>query len=100
MSNAYHKTTRLWYVDTASEPLATKAPGQTTAWVRKIVMIPNAADDTIVFHDSAAANAIPMQAGASDASPVQIDFGDKGKRVQGLTCYSLSTSVVAYVYLK
>ena len=99
MSNAYHKTTRVWYVDTA-ETLATKAPGLTTAWVRKIVMIPAAADDTIVFQDSAAANAILMKAGATDESPVQIDFGDKGKRVQGLTCSSLSTSVVAYVYLK
>ena len=99
MANSYHKTTRLWYVDTA-ETLVTKAPGLTTAWVRKVVMIPNANDDAITFQDSASANAIYLKAGASDTSPVQIDFGDKCKRIEGLTCSARSTSVVAYVYLR
>jgi hypothetical protein len=99
MANSYKSTTRLWYVDTA-ETLATKAPDLTTAWVRKVVMVPNAADDAITFQDSASANAIYLKAGATDASPVQIDFGDRCKRIEGLKCSSLSTSVVAYVYLR
>jgi len=99
MANSWKKTTSLWYVDTA-ETLVTKAPGLTTAWVLKVVMIPNAANDAITFNDSSGDTAIYLKAGATDASPVQIDFGEKGRRVQGLTCASLSTSVVAYVYLK
>jgi len=99
MANAWNKTTSLWKVDTA-ETLVTKAPGLTTAWVLKVVMIPNAANDAITFQDSAAADAIYLKAGATDTSPVQIDFGEKGRRIQGLTCSALSTSVVAYVYLK
>jgi len=99
MSNDYKETTRLWYVDTPAA-LATAAPGLTTAWVRKVVMIPANTDDTITFQDSKSANAIYMKAGATNASPVEIDFGDKCKRIEGLKCSGRSTGVVAYVYLK
>jgi len=99
MGNTWNKTTSLWEVDTA-ETLVTKAPGMTTVWVQKIVMYPNAADDTIVFQDSSGADAIKLKAGATDESPVHIDFGEKGRKVQGLTCSALSTSVTADVYLK
>jgi len=99
MGNTWNKTTSLWEVSETGT-LASVAPGMTTAWVQKIVMYPNAADDTITFQDSAAADAIKLKAGATDTSPVHIDFGEKGRKVQGLTCSALSTSVTADVYLK
>ena len=102
MANVWNKTTMLWKVDTA-ETLVAKAPGMNTVWVAKVVMIPNAANDAITFQDSAGGDAIYLKAGASDTSPVEIDFsaenGGRGRRVYGLTCSALSTSVVAYVYL-
>ena len=102
MANVWNKTTNLWKVDTA-ETLVTKAPGLNNVWVSKIVMIPNAADDAITFQDSASADAFYLKAGATDESPVELDFsgenGGKGRRVYGLKCSALSTSVVAYVYI-
>jgi hypothetical protein len=102
MANVFNKTSMLWKVDTA-ETLVTKAPGMNTAYVSKVVMIPNAANDAITFQNSAGEDSIYLKAGATDTSPVHIDFSNensgRGRRVYGLTCSALSTSVVAYVYL-
>ena len=102
MANAFNKTTMLWEVDTA-ETLVTQAPGMNTAWVTKVVLIPNSADDAITFQDSASADAIYLKAGATDESPVAIDFSSenngRGRRIYGLKCSAISTSAKAYVYL-
>jgi len=98
MANVFNKTTMLWEV-TETGALTAIAPGLNTAWVKKIVMVPHAANDAINFQNASSEDAIYIKAGATDTSPVHLDFGDRGRRVYGLTCQAISTSAKAYVYL-
>jgi hypothetical protein len=95
----FRSTTMLWEVTANTDVLATDSPNLTTAWVHKIVYVPTTKDHAVTFQDSASATAFYLKAGATDASPVHIDFGDRGRRINGLKCSAISSGT-AYVYLK
>ena len=95
----WNKTTSLWEATANTDILATDAPGLTTAWVHKIVYVPTTANHAVTFQDSADATAFYLKAGAGDASPVHIDFGNTGRRIEGLKCSAISSGT-AYVYMK
>jgi len=94
MANALKKATMLWIVDTAGS-LTTFTE---QVWVEKIYYVPNAANDAITFQNTGSDDAIYLKAGATDATPVEINFNGKGRRVNGLKCSALSSSSKAYVY--
>ena len=97
MANTFNTKTMVWKV-TEAATLITEAPGLKVVWVKKVVFIPNAVDDDIVFQDTNSEDAIVLKAGASDASPIHINFDGLGKRVEGLTCSTYDAGT-AYVYL-
>jgi len=97
MANTFNENTMVWTV-TETATLITEAPNLNVAWVKKIVYIPSAADDDLVFQDTNSEDAIVLKAGASDASPIHINFDGRGRRVYGLTC-STYDGGTAYVYL-
>lgn len=101
MANTWNKTSMLWKVDSkdTNPTLVALAPGFINPTVYDVVYIPNAADDAITFQTGDSEDAIYLKAGASDASPVHLPFVG-GRHVPGLKCTAISSSSVAYVYLK
>ena len=95
---AWRKTALVWEVTDATA-LITVAAGFNNPTVRKIVYVPSAAADDLVFQNVSSENVIVLKAGAADASPIELDFGEKGKRIQGLTCSTIDGGT-AYVYLR
>jgi len=94
---AFRKNTLVWEV-TGAASLTTTAPGFNVAVVRKIVYLPSAANDDLVFQNQDSENVIVLKAGAADASPIEVDFGERGKRIQGLKSTTIDGGT-AYVYL-
>lgn len=93
MSNTYKSTTKLWVVDETG----TLNEGGVT--VVKVVYIPSAAADDLILDDNADNTAIVLKAGPSDASPVQLDFGNKGRKLPSLKVNTIDGGT-AYIYLR
>jgi len=72
-------------------------------YVRKIVLYPNAANDAAVIQEygptGALRTAIRIKAGTANADLVSLDWGIKGRRLNGFVLASLSTSAVLDVYV-
>ncbi len=67
--------------------------------LERIIYVPSAADDDLVFKDKVSGtDMIVLKAGASDASPINIDWPN-GKRVPGMYMNTIDGGT-AYVYLK
>lgn len=93
MSNAYKSTTKLWVVD----EIGTLETGE--VFVTKIIFIPGAADDFFELDDNADNAAIYLKVGASDASPIHVDFGEYGRKLPSLKVKTI-TAGTAYIYLR
>ena len=94
---AWRKTSLVWEVTDATALTAVAATFDNPT-VRKIVYVPSAASDDLVFQNGSSENVIVLKAGAADVSPIEVDFGEKGKRIPGLTCSTIDGGT-AYVYL-
>lgn len=96
MTNTYKPTTKLWIVEDTGD---LEGGGCT---VTRIIFIPVAADNVFQLTDTDDNLAIPMKAGAGDASPVHLDltreFGG-GRRLPSLKCGTI-TAGTAYVMLR
>ena len=101
MANTFSKSGMLWKVESkdTNPALTDLAPELDVPVIYDIVYIPNAADDAVTFQTGSSEDAIYLKAGASDASPVHLPFIG-GRRVPGLKCTAITSSSVAYVYLK
>ena len=79
---------RLWILDTAAVIVAIGTP----VIVRKVVFFPALKDDDLVIQEygptGVLRTAIKLKAGASDASPVSLNFGSEGRQLNG---FKLST---------
>jgi hypothetical protein len=90
MSNAYSAQGRVWTIDSTgtlwTNTLGTKGSHQNLPkWVTRIIYAPASAEDDLVFQDVGASTTLAaLEAGASDTSPITVDFsaenGGKGRR--------------------
>jgi len=89
--------TMLWEVD-GTDALAVTGH----VYVQKITLVPNAINDAITFQNVDSDDAFYLKVGGitGDTKPVDLDFGFKGRRIQGLKCSAISTSAKAYVYFR
>ena len=92
MANTFVSNTNLYVLDTA-EAVTTR-----TLKIDRVVYFPAAADNDLVIQDTATNNAIVLKAGNSDASPVQLNFSPRGRRIFGMTVGTIDGGT-AYVYL-
>jgi len=107
MSNAYAAANRVWTLDSTgslwTNTFGTK-PSETNGpkYVTRIVYVPSTTDDDLVFQDTGASTAIALKAGASDASPVTVDFsaenGGLGRRFHSLKVSTIDGGT-AYLYV-
>jgi len=93
MANTLSAATQLWTCDTAA---AVTTAG---AIVTNVYYVPSAANDDLIITDQNDVNAIILKAGASDATPVQISFGEDGRYLNGLKIGTIDGGT-AYIYLK
>ena len=95
--STYNTSTNMWEVDGTD----TFEGFARTVIINRIIYIPSAAGDELVFQDTAdSQNAIVLKAGASDASPIHLDLSTEGgRRVNGLKCTTIDGGT-AYVYFK
>jgi len=93
MGNSYKSATGVWEVDETGS-----LSNFSRVCIRKIVYVPNAAGDDLVFQDSNSNNAIVLKAGASDASPVHISYEPRGLWLNGIQCSTIDGGK-AYVYI-
>jgi len=79
---------KVWTLDTVAVIKAVNVP----VLVRKVVFFPALKDDDVVIQEygntAVLRMAIRLKAGASDASPVSLDFGSEGRILNG---FKLST---------
>ena len=94
---AWRKTALVWEVTDATA-LTAVAVGFDNPTVRKVDYVPSAASDDLVLQNGSSENEIVLKAGAADASPIEVDFGDKGTRIPGLKCSTIDGGT-AYIYL-
>ena len=89
---------RYWNLDSVAVIAAVGTP----VIVRKVVFLPTTASHaaTIQEYDSAGAlrTAIYIKAGATDASPVSLDFGPNGRMLNGFKLSAISAGSID-VYL-
>jgi hypothetical protein len=89
---------RLWILDTVAVITAVNNP----VIVRKVVYYPSTKDHTVVIQEYSKAavlrTAIAIKAGASDASPVSLDFGLNGRLLNGFKLSTIDGGSV-YIYL-
>lgn len=95
---AWRKTSLVWEV-TDTTALTAVADDFANPTVKRIIYVPSAAGDDVVFQTGSSENAIVLKAGAADASPITVDFSPEGLRIPGLTCSTIDGGT-AYVYLK
>jgi hypothetical protein len=94
MAITFNSATSMYKCDTAAGSLFT-----TNKVLERIIYIPSAAGDDLVFKDSnGGTDMIVLKAGASDASPIQLHWPE-GKRVPGMYMSTIDGGT-AYVYLK
>ena len=96
MSTTYNAQTRCWTLDGPGMLWTNTrggAPSHTIGpkYVQRLVFYPTAKDDDIIFQENTTTEtAFSLKAGASDASPVTLDFsaenGGRGRRFVGLKC--------------
>jgi len=71
--------------------------------IRKIVLYPNAANDAAVIQEygpgGSLRTAMRIKAGTANADLVSLDWGQKGRRLNGCVLASLSTDAVLDVYI-
>ncbi|MCK4829687.1 hypothetical protein KA005_78915 [bacterium] len=91
--NAYKSTTNLWVVDSTG----TLNEGGVT--IVKIIYIPSAVNDDLILDDNADNTAIVLKAGASDVSPIHVDFGEKGRALPSLKVNTIDGGT-AYIYFR
>jgi len=93
MTNTYKSATKLWVVDETG----TLNEGGVT--VERVVYMPSAAGDDLIITDNADNEAIVLKAGASDASPVHLPFGRKGRKLPSLKVGTIDGGT-AYIYFR
>ena len=93
MANALSKSGRVWVCDS----VGTLETGSTK--IQKIVYMPSAADDDLIFQTDDSEVAFVLKAGATDASPVQLDFTGDERSIPGLKITTIDGGT-AYVYLR
>jgi len=94
MAITFNSATNMYKCDTAAGSLFT-----TPKVLERIIYVPNAASDDLVFKDkSGGTDMIVLKAGASDASPININWVN-GKHVPGMYMSTIDGGT-AYVYLK
>ena len=98
MANQFRKQSLIWEI-TATGTIETQAPGFNQVNIRKVVYVPSAAADDLVLQDKDSTNTVVLKAGAADASPIHVDFGEKGKWVTGLKCSTIDGGT-GYIYLR
>ena len=92
---------RYWILDTAA---VINALGTQTI-VRKLYLVPNAANDIAVIQEygptGTLVEAMRIKAKSAVTDPVEIDFGSKGRRLNGFKLSSItSSSTKLHVYLE
>lgn len=99
MANTFNDETLTWEVTETGTLVSITAASQfKRPTIRKIIYVPTTKGHDLVFQDSNSVNAIVLKAGATDASPIHVDFGERGKRVTGIQCTTIDSGT-AYVYL-
>ena len=108
MSNTYVPANKMWTLDETGA-LWTNTLGGTPSntigpkWVTRVVLFPNAADDSVAFQDAGSGVAFTIKAGATDTSPTTLDFsaenGGKGRRLHSLKVSAVSTSATAHLFV-
>ena len=94
MTITFNSATNMYKCDTAAGSLFTS-----NQVLERIIYVPSAANDDLVFKDkSSGTDMIVLKAGASDASPINIDWPE-GKHVPGMYMSTIDGGT-AYVYLK
>lgn len=96
MGNTEYSATGLWTVDSTGTPIAAGK----RILIDKIIYFPSAVNDDLVIHDSAGVRAIRLKAGASDISPVHVDFGVEGRPLNGLIIATIDGTSTADIYLR
>ena len=109
MSNTYNASTRMWEIDetgTLWTNTLGSAPSNTIGpkWVTRIVFTPQTAGHDIVFQETTSSEtAFSMKAGATDESPITIDWsaenGGKGRRFTGLKVTTIDGTSTAELFL-
>jgi len=66
--------------------------------IKKILFLPGAADNVLTIQHADGTEAIPLKAGATDASPVHLPFDGDGLVLDGLKIAAI-TAGVGYIYL-
>lgn len=89
---------RLWILDTDAVITAVGTPVK----VRKLYYVPVAADNAATIQEYSNTGvlraAAHIQAGATDASPVEQDFGPEGRLMNGFKLSAITAGTL-YVYL-
>ena len=100
MTNTFTPETMLWIINetAALTDASTIASHFKSPIIRKIIFFPGAAGDALTFQTGDSKNAILLRAGATDTSPIHVDFGERGKRIPGIKVSTVGGGV-AYVYL-
>ena len=111
MSNTYNKQTRMWEIE-GTGTLWTNTLGGVPSntigpkYITRVVFVPSSAsDDMVIQETSSSEDAIKLKAGASDASPVTIDFSaennGKGRRLVGakVTTFDGTGTSTAEIYI-
>lgn len=108
MGNTYVPVSKVWTLDSTgalwTNTLGT-APSNTNGpkYVTRVILFPNAADDTFAFQDAGGGVAFTIPAGSADTSPTTIDWsaenGGKGRRFHSLSVSARSTSATAHLFI-
>ena len=93
MSNSYNAETALHIVD------STGALSTVGVNIRKVVFFPGTAAHTLVLTDSSDNVAITVKANAADIDAVELDFGDKGRKLPSLKVGTIGSGS-AHIYLR
>jgi hypothetical protein len=88
-----------WVLDTAAEIKAISV--QTN--VKKLVLIAAAANDAATIQEYSIAGSLIqaayIKAGATDATPVVLDFGHEGRNFNGFKMSAITAGAALHVYL-
>lgn len=80
MSNTEYSATGIWTIDETGTPIS----AGNRILIDKVIYFPSAVNDDLVIQNAAGTRAIRLKAGASDISPIHVDFGLEGRALNGL----------------